>query len=90
MGQRAHDETSSEPCGCRRGRGDLQASQVALVLKNLTANAGDIRDLGSIPGLERSHGVGNGNPLQHFCLEYSVDRGAWGAKIHGVQLDETE
>ena len=63
MGQRAHDETSSEPCGCRRGRGDLQASQVALVLKNLTANAGDIRDLGLIPGSGRSPGERNCKPL---------------------------
>ena len=46
-----------------------QASQVALVVKNLTANAGDIRDTGSIPGLERSPGEGNGYLLQYSCLE---------------------
>ena len=39
------------------------------VIKNLPANAGDAGDLGSIPGLERSPGVGNGNPLQYSCLE---------------------
>ena len=52
------------------------ASQLALVVKNLSANAGD-RDMGSIPGSEISPGVGNGNPLQSSCLENSMDRGAW-------------
>ena len=41
-------------------------------------------DLGSIPGLGRSPGEGNGNPLQHSCLENSVDRGAWQATVYGV------
>ena len=45
------------------------ASQVALVVKNLPANAGDIRDSGSIPGLGRSPGGGHGSPLQYSCLE---------------------
>ena len=62
---------------------------MALVVKNLPANAGDIRDLGSIPGLERSHGVGNGNPLQYSYLENSVDRGAWWATGHGVTKSQT-
>ena len=52
------------------------ASQVALVVKNPPANAGDSREAGSIPGLGRSPGVGNGNPLQYSCLENSTDRGA--------------
>ena len=47
------------------------------VVKNLPANAGDARDMGSIPGSGRSPGVGNGNPLQFSCLENSIDRGAW-------------
>ena len=51
------------------------ASQLALVVKNLPANAGDIRDVDSIPGLGRSPGGGNGNPLQYSCLESRVDRG---------------
>ena len=51
------------------------------MVKNLPANAGD---LGSIPGLERSPGKGNGNPLQYSCLENSMDRGAWWATVHGV------
>ena len=54
------------------------------VVKNLPANAGDTRDLGSISDLRRSPGVGNGNPLQYSCLENSMDRGAWWATGHGV------
>ena len=55
-----------------------------LVIKNQPANAGDIRDPGLIPGSVRSPGGGNGNPLQHFCLENPVDRGAWWATVHRV------
>ena len=47
----------------------LTASQVVLVVKNLPAKAGDLRDMGSIPGSERSLGGGHGNPLQYSCLE---------------------
>ena len=54
------------------------------VVKNPTAHAGDIRDAGSIPGLGRRPGEGNGNPLQYSCLENSMDRGAWWATVHGV------
>ena len=50
-----------------------------LVIKNPSVNAGDIRDLGSIPGWGRSSGVGNGNPFQYSCLDNAVDRGAWWA-----------
>ena len=53
------------------------ASQVASVVKNLFANAGDIRDLSSISGLERDPEEGNDNPLQYSCLENTMDRGAW-------------
>ena len=60
------------------------ASQVAPVVKNLPAHAGDARDVGSIPGLGRSSGVGNGNPLQYSFLENPMDRGAWRATVHGV------
>ena len=53
------------------------ASQVALEVKNLYANAGEKRDVGLIPGSERSPGGGHGNPLQCCCLENPMDRGAW-------------
>ena len=46
--------------------------------------AGDAGDTGSIPGSNRSPGGGNGNPLQHSCLENSMDRGAWCATVHGI------
>ena len=55
----------------------LEASQVVLVIKNLPANAGDVRDTGSIPELGRSPGGGHDKPLQCSCLEIPVDRGAW-------------
>ena len=54
----------------------LGASQVALVVENPPAKSGDIRDLGSIPGLGRSPGGEHGNPLQYSCLENPMDRGA--------------
>ena len=58
------------------------------MVKNLFPFAGD---MGLIPGLGRSPGVGNGNPLQYPCLENSMDRGAWWATVHGVaELDMTE
>ena len=53
-------------------------------VKNPPANAGDARDAGLIPGSERSLGVGNDNPFQYSCLENSMNRGAWQAKVHGV------
>ena len=49
-------------------------SQVALMIKNLPANAGDLRDAGLIPGSRRSPGGGHGNPLQYSCLENPMDR----------------
>ena len=57
------------------------------VAKNLLANVGDSRDLGSIPGLKRFPGVGNGNPFEYFYLENPLDRGvwwSWRATVHGV------
>ena len=59
------------------------------MVKKPPANAEDSRDTGSIPGLGRSPGVGNGNPLQHFCLENSMDRGAWQATVCGAKKNET-
>ena len=59
-------------------------SQVVLVVKNPPANAGDLRDMVSIPVLGRSPGTGHGNPLQYPCLENPLDTGAWWATVHGV------
>ena len=56
---------------------DKWASQVVLVVKNLPAIAGDIRDTGSIPASGRFPGGRHGNPLQYYCLENPMDRGAW-------------
>ena len=52
------------------------------VVKNPPANAGDVRDMGSVPGSGRSRGEGNGNPLQYSCLENLMDRGA--CRLHGL------
>ena len=54
------------------------------MLKNLLANAGDIKDVHSIPGSGRSPGVGNGNPLQYSWLENPMDGGAWLATVHSA------
>ena len=62
----------------------IKASQVLLVVKNLPANAGDIKDAGSVPGWGRFPGGGHGNQLQYSCLENPMDRGAWRAAIHRV------
>ena len=67
----------------------LGASQVGLVVKNLPANARDVRDTASIPGWERSPGGGKGSPLQYSCLENPMDRGAWRATVHGVTKSRT-
>ena len=61
-----------------------------LVVKNLPASAADRRELGSIPGLERSHGVGNGNSLQYSFLENSMDRGARQATVHRVTKSQIQ
>ena len=55
------------------------------LVKNPPANAGDLRDVVSMPGKGRSPGVGNGKPLQYSCLENPVDRGAWRATVHVSQ-----
>ena len=62
------------------------------MVKSLPANAGDIREAGSIPGSVRSPGRGHGNQLQCSCLENPMDREAWWATVYGVtkELDMTE
>ena len=66
------------------------ASQVALVVKNPPASAGDTRDMGSIPRWRRSPGGGSGNPLQYSCLENRMDREAWQAMVHGPEKSQTQ
>ena len=56
--------------------------------KESACNTGGL-DLGSIPGLRRSPGGGNGNPLQYSCLENPMDRGAWGVRVHGFAKNWT-
>ena len=63
---------------------NFQASQVALVIKNLPAKSGDIRDMGLISGLGRSPGGVHGNPLQYSCLENPMDRRTWEATVHRI------
>ena len=58
------------------------------MVKNLPANAGDIRDMGSIPGSGSSTGGGHGNPPQYSCLENPMDRGAWWATVHSVSKSQ--
>ena len=67
----------------------LISTQVALVVKNPLANAGDKRDVGLIPGSGRFPGGGYGNPLHYSCLENSMDRGVWQATVHGVANSRT-
>ena len=62
---------------------------MVLVVKNTPSSAGNVRDLGLIPGLGRSPGEGNGNPLQYSCLENPMDRGARKATVHGVTKSQT-
>ena len=93
------------PRGCRESDTELvththtdtqtyiiyMASQVMLVVKNLPANARDLRDTRSIPGSGRSPRGGRDNPPQYSCLENPTDRGAWQATVHRVaESDRTE
>ena len=62
---------------------------MALVVKNLPASVGDVRDMSLIPGLGRSPGEGHGNPLQYSCLENPMDKGPWQVKFHGAAQSRT-
>ena len=64
-------------------------SLMAQWVKESACNAGDIGEVGSIPGLRRSPGGGNGNPFQYACLENPTDGGAWWATDHGVAKSRT-
>ena len=78
------DDTLSKYYTC------LWASQVALVVKNLPANADNLRDTASIPGSGRSPGGGYGNPLQYSCLENPMGRRAWWATVCRVAKSRTQ
>ena len=67
----------------------LSLFYMVLMVKNLPAGEGDIRDMGSIPGSERSPGGGNGNPFKYSCLENALDRGAWQSTVHRVAKSQT-
>ena len=60
------------------------------MVKNLPASAGEARAARSVPGSGRSHGIGNGSPLQDSCLEISTGRGAWRATVHGAAKSWTQ
>ena len=60
------------------------------MVKNLPANAGDARDMGSISGSKKFFGGGNGNPLQYSCLENFMDKQTWRATVHGVAKSQTQ
>ena len=83
LAQITHPERVTD-CACS------WASQVVLVVKNPPANAGDLRDVGSTPGLGRSPGGRHGNPLQYSCLENPTDGGAWRATVHRVSKSRTQ
>ena len=68
----------------RKSGPQKKTSQVVLMVKNPLANAGDVRDPGSIPGLRRSPGGGHGNPLQYSPLEIPMEGEAWQATVHMV------
>ena len=73
---------------CRSAFLPIDTFQVVLEVKNLPASAGDERDIGPIPGLGRSPGVGNGYSLQYSCLENPMDRGAWQATPWGCKQSD--
>ena len=60
------------------------------MIKNPPADAGDVRDAGSVPRSGRSPGGGHGNPLQYSCLENPMDRGAWWATVHKITQNRTQ
>ena len=92
--RKSHDKWDEYRTGGKCG--DLEdlkpawASQAMQAVKTPPANAGDLRDVGSIPESVRSPGEGHGSPLQYSCLESPVDREAWQATGHGVTKSRTQ
>ena len=68
----------------------LGASQVALQVKVLPANSGDLTDVGSVSGLKKFSGGGHGNPLQYSCLQNPRNRGSWWATVYGIAQSQTQ
>ena len=68
----------------------VQVKDKRLVVKNPTANVGEVRDADPIPGSGRSPGGAHGNPLQYSCLENPLNRGAWRTTVRSVESDMTE
>ena len=85
-GQSLLDTVSQQP----RTLSYIRGFPGGTVVKTLPANVGGERDTGSIPRLGRSLGEGNGNPLQYYCLENTMDRGVWRATVHGVAKNQTQ
>ena len=77
------------PCGSSYKIYDLEEPGGAVV-KESNCRVGGTGDMGSIPGLGRSPGERNGNPLQYSCLENSTDGGTWPAAVHGVSKNQTQ
>ena len=67
----------------------LRASQVVIVVKNLPANEGDVREVGLIPRMGRSPAGGHSNPLQYSCLENPTKGGTWQATVYRVTQSQT-
>ena len=88
---RVFNSSSKKPrvCAVTKVCSTWRATKVVLVVKNPPASARDVRDGGSIPGLGRSPGGGNGSPLQFSCLENPTDRRVWRATVHGVGKSRT-
>ena len=79
-----------EPGGALEWGAIAFSAQVTLMVENSPANAGDIRNAGSIAGLGKSPEEGNGYPLQYSFLETPMDRGAWWATVHEVTKNWTQ
>ena len=82
-----------EPAFCLRHNHSMEhallSSSFVQLAENLSTNAGDTRDSGSIPGLGRSSGLGNGNPLDYPCVGNPMEGGAWRATVHKVAKNRT-
>ena len=89
-GQRARVPPESRSKGARQPRPKHQLCRCGSAAKESACNAGDTGDLGSIPGLGRSPGEGNGNPLQYSCLDNPMDTGVHWAAVHGVAKSWTQ